>query len=94
MKKRRVSGSVIVPAGTFVALTIAAGLWFVPAVSADLTTPLASKRRPAVAFEDVTRANNLPVSKTPTWGSLWVDHERDGFVELIINRHLRRAYLF
>lgn len=50
--------------------------------------------RPPISFKDVTRTSNIPVQETPTWGSVWVDHDRDGFTELILNRHLRDAYLF
>ena len=59
------------------------------------TLPSSSQqKRPAVSFEDVTATNDIPLTATPSWGSVWVDHDRDGFTELIVNRHKRQAYFF
>ena len=60
----------------------------------DLSSSSAQRKRPDISFADVTSVNNIPLTATPTWGSVWVDHDRDGMTELVVNRHKRHALFF
>jgi len=58
------------------------------------TTGRAKPQRPLYAFSDVTRQVGIPQTPMSNWGSVWVDHDRDGDADLLLNRHLRFALLF
>jgi hypothetical protein len=92
--RKALHSSVIVSATLFTA----AALLFVTLDGSTSQTPSVRvgerKARKAISFEDVTRSSSIPAERTPTWGSTWIDHDRDGAVELLLNRHMRRAYLF
>lgn len=80
--------------GVFVVLGCVMSAFVARDMSLRTLSSSAEQKRPAVAFKDVTAANNIPLTATPTWGAAWVDHDRDGLTELIVNRHKRQAYFF
>lgn len=48
----------------------------------------------AVRFVDATRGAGVAYPRTPTYGAVALDAERDGAIELILNRHKRRARFY
>jgi FG-GAP-like repeat/ASPIC and UnbV len=47
-----------------------------------------------VSFVDKTAAAGLPTERIATWGQLWVDHDRDGWPDLFLNRHEQAPKFF
>src|SRR5918995_2417387 len=43
---------------------------------------------------DRTEESGLDHRRSPTWGSLWVDHDRDGWPEFFIGRHGAKPFFF
>ncbi|MGI8773431.1 MAG: FG-GAP repeat domain-containing protein [Actinomycetota bacterium] len=82
----------IIPLALFAAL--ASFTYVYRPVDLPATDAATKKQSATYMFEDVTTAHAIPVSRTPTWGSAWVDHDRDGWPELLINRHKRLAWFF
>lgn len=49
---------------------------------------------PGYAFEDVTRKLGIDETPTRTWGSTFVDYNRDGWPDLVIGRHLAPPWVY
>ncbi|MFN2594414.1 MAG: CRTAC1 family protein [Actinomycetota bacterium] len=49
---------------------------------------------PSYAFEDVTKRAGLSTALTRTWGSTFVDYNRDGWPDLLVGRHLSPPWLY
>ena len=47
-----------------------------------------------VGADDVTRGRGISNEATMTFGSAWVDHDLDGDVDLFLNRHWMRPWLY
>lgn len=93
-RRRAAKLSVLQSITLFLILGLTASVVVARDISMRSLSSSARPPRPAIAFKDATRANHISLSKFPTWGSVWVDSDRDGVVELIINRHKRHAFLF
>lgn len=51
-----------------------------------------TSQRAIIDLRDESRAYGIPQKETPTWGAVWLDHDRDGSPELLVNRHKRFAW--
>lgn len=72
------------------AVTAVTGVACVPAGDVHRRTDtLEFSPASAVAFVDATKKRGLGHGPTMTWGSTWVDHDRDGDFDLFANRHWR-----
>ncbi|MEA2475958.1 MAG: hypothetical protein QOC87_157 [Actinomycetota bacterium] len=49
---------------------------------------------PSYAFQDVTHKAGLSGHLTRTWGSTFVDYNRDGWPDLLVGRHLSPPWLY
>ena len=73
------------------AVTAVSGVACVPAGDVHRRTDtLEFSSASAVAFVDATKKRGLGHGPTMTWGSTWVDHDRDGDFDLFANRHWLR----
>lgn len=52
------------------------------------------EKRPRYRFQDVATATGLLDVATPTWGSTWIDRNRDGWTDLVLVRHKRKALAY
>lgn len=58
--------------------------------------PAAESRTPPAAgprFTNDSREAAIPPRRIATWGSVWADHDGDGWPDLLINRHKKEPWL-
>lgn len=56
--------------------------------------PAAAAEPSIYSFVDVTAAEGIVLDPRRSWGSTWVDHDRDGDPDLLANRHFLVPYYF